>query len=111
MKTALENNKTMELTVNLGKITKGCNWTKKASIAVKKFRKHLKKMLKTDEKITIQKDLNKFIFSKGLRKVPRRVRIKVERIPDKDNAELNVIKCSHVLVGNFKGLKTEVVKE
>ena len=111
MKTALENNKTMELTVNLGKITKGCNWTKKASIAVKKFRKHLKKMLKTDEKITIQKDLSKFIFSKGLRKVPRRVRIKVERIPDKDNAELNVIKCSHVLVGNFKGLKTEVVKE
>lgn len=111
MKTALENNKQMELTVNLGKITRGCNWTKKASIAIKKFRTHLKKMLKTDEKITIQKDLNKYIFSKGLQKVPRRIRIKVERIPDRDNAEQNVIKCSHVLVGNFKGLKTEIIKE
>ncbi|WUR03182.1 ribosomal protein eL31 [Vairimorpha necatrix] len=111
MNTALENNKMMEITVNLGKLTKGCNWTKKASIAIKKFRSHLKKMLKTDEKITIQKDLNKYIFSKGLTKVPRRVRIKVERIADKDNAELNVIKCSHVLVGNFKGLKTEIISE
>ncbi|EQB60553.1 60s ribosomal protein l31 [Vairimorpha apis BRL 01] len=111
MKVSLDNNKQMELTVNLGKITRGCNWTKKANIAIKKFKKHIQKMLKTQEKVTIQKDLNKFIFSKGQQKVPRRIRVKLEKIPDKDNAEQNVIKCSHIIVGNFKGLKTEIINE
>ncbi|EOB13458.1 60S ribosomal protein L31 [Nosema bombycis CQ1] len=111
MKIELEQNKKIEMTINLSKITKGKNWTMRSRIAIKEIRKLLSKLLRTNEKITIAKDLNTFVFSKGLAKVPRRVRVQIERIPDKDNAEKSVIKCSNVIVGNFKGLTNTVIEE
>lgn len=111
MKIELEQNKKLELTINLSKITKGKNWTMRSRIAIKELRKLISRLLRTEEKVTIAKDLNTYIFSKGLCKVPRRVRVQIERIPDKDNAEKTVIKCSNVIVGSFKGLTNTVIEE
>merc|ERR1712058_101533 len=63
--------------------------------------------------VRVDTKLNKFIFSKGVRNVPDRVRIRMarQRNDDEDAAEKFFTLVQHVPVQSFKGLQTETVQE
>lgn len=71
-----------------------------------------KKMMGTDD-IRIDVGLNKYIWHKGIRNVPRRVRVKLERhvgvndeADEDDDVKMYTI-VKNVPVDTFKGLLTE----
>merc|ERR1719502_1302526 len=63
--------------------------------------------------VRIDTGLNKFIWSTGVRNVPRRVRVRLQRKrnEDEDAAEKMFPLVGHVRVESFKGLQTENVQE
>lgn len=111
MKTQLEENQTVEMTVNLRRICAGTPWTKRAIKAVKKFRLEIQKHFGEKSRVVLTKELNNFIFSRGVNKVPSKVRVRVTKESDVNNAEENVFKTDLVVVGSFKGLREIVVDE
>lgn len=60
--------------------------------------------------VRIDNTLNRFIWSNGIRNLPRRVRIRVSRKRnDDDSKEPMFTLVQHVPVEDFTGLQTEVV--
>jgi len=57
--------------------------------------------------------LNKFIWSKGIRNIPRRVRVRLARLrnEDEDAKEKMYTLVTHVPVATYKKLQTKVVEE
>eukprot|EP00457_Paulinella_chromatophora_P016258 gb/GEZN01017022.1/.p1 GENE.gb/GEZN01017022.1/~~gb/GEZN01017022.1/.p1 ORF type:complete len:136 (-),score=34.40 gb/GEZN01017022.1/:206-613(-) len=103
---------TREYTVNLHKRLHGITFKKRAPRALKEIRKFANKAMKTAD-VRIDVDLNKFLWSKGVRNVPYRVRIKCarKRNEDEDSAEKLYTYVSLVKLDSFKGTHTIVVKE
>merc|ERR1712146_35669 len=100
---------TRDYTVNLHKRTQGIQFKKKARRAVAAIRKFAQQAMGTEE-VKIDTKLNQFIWSQGVRNVPRRVRIRVKRCKDEDDeAGSNwVSRVSLLQCNRFKGLVTEV---
>ncbi|KAK9822172.1 hypothetical protein WJX81_004885 [Elliptochloris bilobata] len=69
---------TREYTINLHKRLHNVTFKKKAPRAVKEVRKFAQKMMKTSD-VRLDVKLNKEIWSKGIRNVPFRLRIRIER--------------------------------
>ncbi|CAH9125971.1 unnamed protein product [Cuscuta epithymum] len=69
---------TREYTINLHKRLHGCTFKKKAPKAIKKIRKFAQKAMGTTD-VRVDVNLNKQIWSKGIRSVPRRVRVRIAR--------------------------------
>merc|ERR1719203_342060 len=65
------------------------------------------------EDVRVDTTLNKFIWSKGVRNVPYRVRVQLhrKRNEDEDSAEKLYTLVTHVNVPTFKKLQTVVVRE
>lgn len=61
----------------------------------------------------IDSKLNKFIWSKGVRNVPYRVRVRLsrKRNDDEDAKEKLYTLVQHVQVASFKGLQNDTVDE
>merc|ERR1719217_536974 len=102
---------TREYTVNLHKRLHGISFKKRAPRAVKEIRKFAQKMMGTED-VRVDTSLNKFIWSKGVRNVPYRVRVQLhrKRNEDEDSAEKLYTLVTVVNVDSFKGLQTTVVK-
>merc|ERR1719446_919436 len=62
--------------------------------------------------VRIDTKLNKFIWSKGIRNVPKRVRVRMsrKRNEDEDAKSKMFTLVQHVPVESFKGLQTENVR-
>merc|ERR1711959_625341 len=84
---------TREYTINLHKRCHKIAFKKKAPKAIKMIIKFAKKVMQTDI-VKIHTDLNKYIWSKGIRNIPRRVRIKIQRKLNEDEDQEGFI--SHV---------------
>eukprot|EP00244_Chara_vulgaris_P003775 TRINITY_DN170_c1_g1_i1.p2 TRINITY_DN170_c1_g1~~TRINITY_DN170_c1_g1_i1.p2 ORF type:complete len:121 (-),score=21.75 TRINITY_DN170_c1_g1_i1:312-674(-) len=69
---------TREYTINLHKRLHGCTFKKMAPKAVKEIRKFASKMMGTTD-VRVDVKLNKHIWSRGVRNVPRRVRVRIAR--------------------------------
>ena len=69
---------TRTLTVNLHKLVHGIKFKKKAPRAVKEIKKLATKNMFTKD-VRIDPDLNKEIWKNGIRNLPRRINIIVER--------------------------------
>merc|ERR1719396_63351 len=67
----------------------------------------------TTKDVRIDTKLNKFLWSNGVRNVPRRVRVRLsrKRNEDEDATEKMYALVQHVPVESFKGLQTEVVQD
>merc|ERR1719453_3017379 len=67
----------------------------------------------TTKDVRIDTKLNKFVWSHGVRNVPRRVRVRMsrKRNEDEDAKEKMFTLVQHVPVESFKGLQTEDAKE
>ncbi|KAL7295522.1 60S ribosomal protein L31-like [Trichogramma pretiosum] len=101
---------TREYTVNLHKRLHGVGFKKRAPRAIKELRLFAKKQMGTDD-VRIDTRLNKALWSKGIRNVPFRIRVRLSRRRNDDEEAQNKLYTlvSYIPVANFKGLQTENV--
>jgi len=101
-----------EYTINLHKRLHGISFKKRAPKAIKEVKKFAKQMMGTED-VRIDVGLNKFLWSKGVRNVPYRVRVMLnrKRNEDEEAAEKLYTHVTVIPVTNFKGLQTKNAKE
>lgn len=109
-KSALSEVVTREYTIHLHKRLHGIGFKKRAPRAIKEIRKFAEKQMGTPD-VRVDTRLNKFIWSKGVRNVPYRVRVQLSRRRNEDEDSVHKLYTlvTHVAVTSFKGLQTENV--
>ena len=103
---------TREYTVHIHKYIHGVGFKRRAPRAIKAIREFAKKHMKTND-IRIDTDLNKFIWSQGIRNVPYRVRVRLSRRRNEEDDAKNKLYTlvTWVYVPTFKGLETAEVAD
>ncbi|KAK8955166.1 60S ribosomal protein L31 [Platanthera guangdongensis] len=105
---------TREYTINLHKRLHGCTFKKKAPKAIKEIRKFAQKAMGTTD-VRIDVKVNKQIWSRGIRSVPRRVRVRIarKRNEEEDAKEewYSLVTVAEIPPEGLKGLGTKVVDE
>ncbi|KAJ8477384.1 hypothetical protein OPV22_021111 [Ensete ventricosum] len=105
---------TREYTINLHKRLHGCTFKKKAPKAIKEIKKFAQKAMGTTD-VRVDVKLNKHIWSRGIRSVPRRIRVRIARKRnDEEDAKeelYSLVMVAEVPQEGFKGLGTKVVDE
>lgn len=103
---------TREYTIHLHKHVHGRQFKKRAPFAVKAIRQFAAKAMQTSD-VRVDPRLNKAVWGKGIRNVPRRIRVRLQRMRnDAENAKEKLYTLVTVVpVQNFKGLQTEVINE
>jgi len=101
-----------EYTINLHKRIHGIQFKKRAPRAVKEVKKFAQKVMGTSD-VRLDVKLNKFLWSKGVKNVPFRVRVRLsrKRNEDEDAKEKMFTLVTHVPVASFKKLQTQNVEE
>ncbi|GAB2265380.1 60S ribosomal protein L31 [Dionaea muscipula] len=98
---------TREYTINLHKRLHGCTFKKKAPKAIKEIRKFVEKEMGTKD-VRVDVKLNKQIWSRGIRGVPRRIRVRVarNRNDDEDAKEelYSLVTVAEIPAEGLKGL-------
>lgn len=109
-KSALSEVVTREYTIHLHKRLNGIGFKRRAPRAIKEIRKFAEKQMGTPD-VRVDTRLNKFIWSKGVRNVPYRVRVQLSRRRNEDEDSIHKLYTlvTHVAVTSFKGLQTENV--
>ncbi|KAG5177873.1 ribosomal protein L31e-domain-containing protein [Tribonema minus] len=102
---------TREMTIHLHKRVFGVTFKKRAPRAVKEVKKFAAKAMGTTD-VRVDASLNKFLFSKGVRTVPHRVRVRMsrKRNEDEDAEEKLYTLVQYVPCADFKGLQNETVE-
>ena len=103
---------TLDYTIHVAKMTHKVVFKKRAPMAIRKIKAFVEGVMKTKD-VRIDADLNKFLWSKGVRNVPDRVRVRLSRRrnDDEDSKEKLYTLVQHVPVESFKNLQTEVVAD
>ncbi|KAF7824522.1 60S ribosomal protein L31 [Senna tora] len=105
---------TREYTINLHKRLHGCTFKKKAPKAIKEIRKFAHKAMGTTD-VRVDVKLNKFVWSQGIRSVPRRIRVRVARKRnDEEDAKeefYSLVTVVDIAPEECKGLGTKVIEE
>lgn len=107
MNNTLSENKIIEMTINLKKLTNKVSWRYKAPHGVRNIKRFMQKTFNTSEDVLIAPELNKALWVRGMKKIPGKVRVRVQRGPCTKNPANNVYRVSLVIVGSFKGLITQ----
>jgi len=102
---------TRDYTINLHKRLHKTAFKKKAPKAIKEITAFARNAMGTTD-VRIDSNLNKFVWSKGVRNVPVRVRVRMarKRNEDEEAKEKMYTHVSHIAVETFKELNTEVVE-
>ena len=103
---------TRDYTIHVAKLVHKVQFKKRAPRAIKEIRRFAQKAMGTKD-VRIDTRLNKFIWSKGIRSLPTRVRVRLSRKKnDAENAEEKMYTfVQYVPVESFRGLVTETVEE
>ncbi|KAI4377420.1 hypothetical protein MLD38_015046 [Melastoma candidum] len=105
---------TREYTINLHKRLHGCTFKKKAPKAIKEIRKFAQNAMGTKD-VRVDVKLNKHIWSRGIRSVPRRIRVRIarKRNEDEDAKEelYSLVTVTEVPPEGLKGLGTKVIDD
>ncbi|XP_045481098.1 60S ribosomal protein L31 [Harmonia axyridis] len=109
-KSAINEVVTREYTINLHKRLHGIGFKKRAPRAIKEIRKFAVLQMGTPD-VRIDTRLNKQIWSKGIRNVPFRLRVRLSRRRNEDEDSVNKLYtlATYVPVATFKKLQTENV--
>jgi len=109
-RSALEDVVTREYTIHLHKRVHGRSFKKRAPWAVKSVIEFARKHMGTSD-VRIDPKLNQAIWSRGVKSVPHRMRLKLERKRNDDEGakEKLYTYASHVPLVSCKGLQTTVV--
>eukprot|EP00008_Paramoeba_atlantica_P004053 CAMPEP_0201474678 /NCGR_PEP_ID=MMETSP0151_2-20130828/69_1 /ASSEMBLY_ACC=CAM_ASM_000257 /TAXON_ID=200890 /ORGANISM="Paramoeba atlantica, Strain 621/1 / CCAP 1560/9" /LENGTH=126 /DNA_ID=CAMNT_0047854563 /DNA_START=117 /DNA_END=497 /DNA_ORIENTATION=- len=99
-------------TIHLHKRLHRVTFKKKAPRAIKEVVKFAQLQMKTQD-VRVDPKLNQFLWSKGIRNVPFRVRVVLsrKRNDDEESGEEMYTYVSHVPTATFKGLQTEQVEQ
>ncbi|KAK9801411.1 hypothetical protein WJX73_008269 [Symbiochloris irregularis] len=103
---------TREYTIHLHKRLSGVSFKKKAPRAVKEIKKFAQKAMKTSD-VRIDVKLNKAVWSRGIKSVPTRLRIQIQRRRN-DDEDAKEDMYSYVTVADdqtFKGKGTTKIEE
>ena len=111
-KSAMKEVITREYTVHLHKYIHGIGFKKRAPRAIAAIRKFAKKHMGTED-VRIDSNLNKIVWSRGIRNVPYRVRVRLSRRRNEDEESTHKLYTlvTHVPVTSYKGLETKTVDE
>ncbi|KAL0338989.1 UNVERIFIED_CONTAM: 60S ribosomal protein L31 [Sesamum angustifolium] len=105
---------TREYTINLHKRLHGCTFKKKAPKAVKEIRLFAQKAMGTAD-VRVDVKLNKYIWSRGIRSVPRRVRVRIarKRNDDEDAKEelYSLVTVAEIPPEGLKALGTKIIED
>jgi|EP00949_MAST-11_sp_MAST-11-sp1_P002366 large subunit ribosomal protein L31e len=103
---------TRDYTINLHKRLHRVGFKKKAPRAIREIKKFAEEVMGTKD-VRVDSELNKHVWSKGVRNVPRRVRVRLQRQRnDDDEAEEQLYtQVSVVYVDSFKKLETKTVSQ
>eukprot|EP00518_Triparma_eleuthera_P014633 CAMPEP_0182478400 /NCGR_PEP_ID=MMETSP1319-20130603/32445_1 /TAXON_ID=172717 /ORGANISM="Bolidomonas pacifica, Strain RCC208" /LENGTH=117 /DNA_ID=CAMNT_0024679737 /DNA_START=42 /DNA_END=395 /DNA_ORIENTATION=- len=103
---------TRDYTINLNKRLHRATFKKKAPRALRAIRKFAQQTMNTSD-VRIDTELNKFVWSKGVRNVPFRVRVRLsrKRNEDEEATEKLYTLVQYVKVDDFHDLQTENVDE
>mmetsp|Transcript_34211 Transcript_34211/g.97783 ORF Transcript_34211/g.97783 Transcript_34211/m.97783 type:complete len:122 (-) Transcript_34211:94-459(-) len=103
---------TRDYTVHLHKLLHKIQFKRRAPRAIREIRKFATKQMATKD-VRVDTKLNKFVWSQGIRNVPRRVRVRMsrKRNEDEDAKEKTFTLVQHVPVESFKNLQTETVRD
>ncbi|KAJ8523376.1 hypothetical protein ONZ45_g157 [Pleurotus djamor] len=109
-RSALQDVVTREYTIHLHKRVHGRSFKKRAPWAVKSVVDFAQKAMGTKD-VRIDPKLNQQLWSRGIKSVPHRMRVKLERKRnDEEGAKEKLFTyASFVPVDSFKGLQTTVV--
>ncbi|KAF7313240.1 60s ribosomal protein l31 [Mycena kentingensis (nom. inval.)] len=109
-RSALKDVVTREYTIHLHKLVHGRSFKKRAPWAIKSVVAFAQKAMGTTD-VRVDPDLNKALWARGVKSVPHRVRVKLERKRnDEENAKEKLYTfASYVPVESFKGLETKTV--
>jgi len=101
-----------DYTIQLSKRIHKMQFKRRAPRAIKEIRKFAEKAMGTKD-VRIQTELNKYVWKKGIKNVPTRVRVRLSRkINDDEEAEEKLYTLAQLLeVESFKGLQTNKVDE
>ena len=100
---------TREYTINIHKSIHKVAFKRRARYAVEAVRQFAKKAMGTED-VRIDTTLNKYIWSNGIRNVPRRIRVRLSRRPTSEEEEGKFYTfCEVVEVPTFKGLLNTTV--
>lgn len=103
-----------EYTINLHKRLHGCTFKKKAPKAVKEIKKFAQKAMGTTD-VRIDVKLNKHLWSRGIRNVPKRIRVCIarKRNVEEDAKEdlYSFVTVADLPATGFRNLGTKVVEE
>ncbi|EED80506.1 60S ribosomal protein L31 [Postia placenta Mad-698-R] len=110
-RSALQDVVTREYTIHLHKRVHGRSFKKRAPWAVKSVVDFAQKAMGTAD-VRVDPKLNQALWERGIKSVPHRIRVKLERKRnDDENAKEKLYTyASHVVVESFKGLETVVVE-
>ena len=101
-----------DYTINLHKLCHKTQFKKKAPKALDQIRKFAATNMKTDD-VRIDTEVNQWVWNQGIRNIPRRVRVRLQRKKnegeDAGNKFFTEVRLLHV--DTFKGLITEKSKE
>lgn len=103
---------TREYTIHLHKRLHNIGFKKRAPRAIDEIRKFATKMMKTKD-VRIDTSLNKHVWSRGIRSVPVRVRVRLSRRRNEDEESAEGLYTLVTVVDgvrSFKGLQTETVE-
>ena len=103
---------TRDTTIHLAKMTFKKTFKKRAPTALRRVKAFVQKVMLTKD-VRIDSNLNKFIWSKGIKNLPTRVRVRMSRRrnEDEDAPEKMYTLVQHIPVESFEGLQTEVVAD
>ncbi|KAF5373445.1 hypothetical protein D9615_009505 [Tricholomella constricta] len=109
-RSALQDVVSREYTIHLHKRVHGRSFKKRAPWAVKSVIEFAQKTMGTSD-VRIDPRLNQAVWARGIKTVPHRLRVKLERKRnDDENAKEKLFTyVSHVPVTSFKGLQTTVL--
>ncbi|KDR76918.1 hypothetical protein GALMADRAFT_246038 [Galerina marginata CBS 339.88] len=109
-RSALQDVVTREYTIHLHKRVHGRSFKKRAPWAVKSVIDFAQKTMGTSD-VRLDPKLNQAVWAQGIKTVPHRLRVKLERKRNDDEGakEKLFTYVTHVPVVSFKGLQTVVV--
>jgi len=103
---------TREVTINLHKRVHGIAFTKRAPRAVKEITQFAKKLMGTED-VRVEVQLNKYVWSQGVRNVPHRVRVRLQRKRNEDEEATDKLYTlvSYIPVATTKGLLNKTIED
>ena len=93
-------------TIVLSKQAEGIAFKKRAPRCIREIKRIAAKTTKIDD-IRIGEDVNLFVWSKGIRAPPRKIRVQFE---EKEEDQHKFVEVSFIDVESFKGLRQEKIE-